>query len=404
MVTLAPNVPWYLSRATGFVAYVLLFLTVLLGLAIRTKTLDRIVARWRVTDLHIVLSLLVLVFVAIHATVLLADSFIGFSAVQILIPFASTYQPVWTGVGVLMAYLLLIVAVSFPARRIIGYKAWRTLHYLTFLIYIGALGHGLFTGTDSPTLWAQAVYLSSAGCVVALLLYRVFAWSRREQALIARTPGLQTLAPEVTAYLMRPLATNTQSARPLPQAAALAAERTASVRLRALTFASGALGVAALMLLAAAVGPFHWVGHNAAAGAPSGTDTLTALSPDALTGFVDTCSGTDAQGAGRRATSYSMHLVCTGARDVTLDVQLQTAADFSGNLRTVSNQAILTDASGATLCSGTAAALNASGFDVSCDGQGALAGRSVRLTGTMQPGDGGRVQGALVATLGGRTA
>src|SRR5262245_48461132 len=76
----AANIPWYLSRATGLVAYLLLFCTVMLGLAVRTRTLDRLVARWRVTDVHTFLSILVIVFVVVHAAVLLADTYVGFSA------------------------------------------------------------------------------------------------------------------------------------------------------------------------------------------------------------------------------------------------------------------------------------------------------------------------------------
>lgn len=35
-----------------------------------------------------------------------------------------------------------------------GYRAWRSLHYSTIVIYVMALGHGMFTGTDSRMAWA----------------------------------------------------------------------------------------------------------------------------------------------------------------------------------------------------------------------------------------------------------
>src|SRR5687767_1276083 len=47
---------WYLTRASGFVAYLLLFACVSLGLSMTGSTLDRWLARYRVYDLHRFLS------------------------------------------------------------------------------------------------------------------------------------------------------------------------------------------------------------------------------------------------------------------------------------------------------------------------------------------------------------
>src|SRR6185437_15357588 len=103
------NVPWYLSRSAGLIAYITVFLTVVLGLSIRTRRLDKLVARWRVTDLHTFLSVLTLVFVALHAGVLLWDGFVGYSPLDILVPFATGYRTFWTGVGIASLYLLAVV-------------------------------------------------------------------------------------------------------------------------------------------------------------------------------------------------------------------------------------------------------------------------------------------------------
>ena len=44
-----------------------------------------------------------------------------------------------------------IVVGSFYVRRQIGQRAWRTLHYVTFLAFLGATAHGVMAGTDSGT-------------------------------------------------------------------------------------------------------------------------------------------------------------------------------------------------------------------------------------------------------------
>ncbi len=368
------NAPWYLSRSTGFVAYLLLFVTVALGLAIRTKAFDRLVARWRVTDLHGFLSVLAGLFVVVHVAALLGDTFIGFSAVQLLVPFASPYEAVWTGVGQVMAYLLLVILISFPARRLIGYRAWRTLHYLTFVAYLGALAHGIFTGTDSRQLWAQAVYLCTAGVVAALLLYRIVAWDRR--ALSEQAARLRTLPGRLLS----------------PQQAE--AERTA-LHLRAALFGVATIGALGLLVLGAGVGPFHWLhGEGAADGEAALPGVATART--AATGFHDSFSGSVS--GNRRRSALAVQLNGSGDRSVTLAMQVQPATASDGT-RLYSGPATLSDANGATLCSGQVTALDPNGFMIDCQGAGEYAGKTLRLQGSFTASDGQQLWGTLDATI-----
>ncbi|HZQ39115.1 MAG TPA: ferric reductase-like transmembrane domain-containing protein [Dehalococcoidia bacterium] len=370
----AANVPWYLSRATGFVAYLLLFVTVSLGLAIRTKALDRLVARWRVTDLHGFLSVLAGLFMAVHVAALLGDTFIGFSVVQLLMPFASPYEAVWTGTGQIVAYLLIAILISFPARRLIGYRAWRALHYLTLVAYLGALAHGVFTGTDSPQRWAQAVYLGTAGCVAALLLYRIVAWNRR--ALSQHAARLRTL-PGV-----------------LLPAQEAGAERTA-LHLRALLFGVATVGALGLLFLGAGVGPFHWLrGGGAADGEPAQAGVAVArVNP---VGFHDSFSGTVS--ANRRRTTLAVQLSGSGDRAVSLAMQVQPSIGDDGSLR-YTGAATLSDAGGVTLCSGQVTALDPNGFTIDCQGAGEYAGKTLRLQGDFTASDGQQLWGSLDATV-----
>ena len=43
---------WYLNRASGFVAYLLLFVSVTLGLTMTGGVIERVLRRYRVYDLH----------------------------------------------------------------------------------------------------------------------------------------------------------------------------------------------------------------------------------------------------------------------------------------------------------------------------------------------------------------
>lgn len=176
---------WYLSRATAFVSYVLVWWSMILGLSMTNK-LARI---WpggpTANALHEHASLLGLAFAAIHALVLLADQYIGYTLPQILIPFASSYMPLWIGFGQIGLYLMAIVTFSFYIRRWIGTKTWRTLHFLSFALFVMALGHGLITGTDSSALWAIVMYAGTGLSVLWMTVYRIFVTRETKAALPA---------------------------------------------------------------------------------------------------------------------------------------------------------------------------------------------------------------------------
>ncbi len=164
---------WYVARAAGLSAYLLLFLNVVLGLAVHTRFVDALMARWRSLDLHQFTALLAMAFLALHGLSLLGDHYIGFTWGQLLVPFASSYRPGWVATGIVGFYLLAVVTASSYLRRFVSYKAWRALHYLSFAAYILALVHGIYSGTDSGELWARALYWST-GSAVALLMLRRF--------------------------------------------------------------------------------------------------------------------------------------------------------------------------------------------------------------------------------------
>lgn len=169
-----PKIYWYLSRALAFVAYLLVWLSVVLGLAI-TNRLARV---WPggppAVDLHQFTSLLALSFASLHALVLLGDRYIGYTLPQLLTPFASgEYRPLWVGLGQVSLYLAALVAFSFYTRRHIGYRLWRLLHYASFIVYTFVTLHGLTAGTDAQRPLVLGFYILSVASVVALTLYRV---------------------------------------------------------------------------------------------------------------------------------------------------------------------------------------------------------------------------------------
>ncbi|HVA23043.1 MAG TPA: ferric reductase-like transmembrane domain-containing protein, partial [Chloroflexota bacterium] len=178
---------WYLSRTSGLVGYALLFLSVCLGLAIKTRFLDPLVPRWQNFDLHQFTALLATAFIGLHIFSLLGDHYIGFTLESLLVPLQASYKPEWVSVGIVAFYLFLIVTFSFYIRSSIGQKTWRALHYLTFAVFFMGLLHGLFAGSDTEA-WAKFLYWGTAVAVTGVTGLRI--WDSGSQGPAAvRPPG-----------------------------------------------------------------------------------------------------------------------------------------------------------------------------------------------------------------------
>ncbi len=162
---------WYVTRAAGLTSYILLWLSMVWGMAISSKILAPTVEGSYSYDFHEFLSLLGLGFVLLHVIVLLLDKYLPFSMWQILIPFVDSYRPIWVGLGVIGFYIFLLVTVTFYMRQSIGSQAFRSIHMLSLLGYLGATLHGLFAGTDSALPITTVIYAGTFLIVVFLTVY-----------------------------------------------------------------------------------------------------------------------------------------------------------------------------------------------------------------------------------------
>lgn len=171
----APHVFWFLSRSSAAVAFGLLWFSMAFGLLITNK-LARLWPGGPVAfDLHQFTSLLGLAFALFHALILLGDQYIKYKLKIVLVPFASaSYRPIWVGLGQLAFYMMALVALSFYLRRWLGRKAWRLIHYLSFANFSLALLHGIFSGTDSGTVWMRSLYWGLGSVLLFLFIYRLF--------------------------------------------------------------------------------------------------------------------------------------------------------------------------------------------------------------------------------------
>jgi methionine sulfoxide reductase heme-binding subunit len=163
---------WYATRASGVAAYVVLSIVVSLGLTLGRKAQTPRWPRFSIEEVHRFGGLLVGSLIGVHVLAIAIDSFLPFSVAQLLVPFTASYRPLWTGLGIAAAELLVALAITNHYRRRLPYRVWRGAHYLNFAVWAFASLHGLMGGTDRGALWLAVLYGLSVATVLMLLLWR----------------------------------------------------------------------------------------------------------------------------------------------------------------------------------------------------------------------------------------
>ena len=167
------HVWWLASRASGVVALALVSLSVGLGLAMAGRISRRPGTKRTMVAVHEQAALAGLVAIAVHGLTLLGDAWLHPGLRGVFVPFAMSYRTVWTGIGIVGAYLAAALGLSFYLRRHIGARLWRKAHRLTIVVYVLSLGHALGAGTDAGSAWLRWSILATAVPIGLLFLIRI---------------------------------------------------------------------------------------------------------------------------------------------------------------------------------------------------------------------------------------
>lgn len=165
---------WYLSRSAGFVAYLLLWGSMVWGLLLSSKVGQGWLRPPALLDAHEFLSNVALGFAFFHGLVLMGDRYLSFPLQAVLVPFAGAYEPILIAAGQLGLWFSLFVSLSFLVRKQIGQRLWRQFHTVSFVAYWIALLHAIALGTDTQLPVVKLFYLVTAAPVIFLTFYRVF--------------------------------------------------------------------------------------------------------------------------------------------------------------------------------------------------------------------------------------
>jgi methionine sulfoxide reductase heme-binding subunit len=191
------TVLWYVIRASGIVALVLLTSTMVLGLTTSARARARNWPGFAHQELHRRVALISMVFLGIHVLTSILDTYVHIAWLSILVPFTSSYSRFWVGMGTVALDLMAAVFVSSLLRSRMKPGTWRGIHWLAYGCWPIALAHTFGMGTDSGEPWVIAL---GASCVLAVGAAVV--WRRRAST---RRAALDSTRRVVTTPVERPV-------------------------------------------------------------------------------------------------------------------------------------------------------------------------------------------------------
>ena len=183
---------WYLARAAGMLAAILMVGALVLGVLAATRALKEIDRPAWLVALHRWFSVLTAIAVVTHLLALVADSYLRFGLVELLVPFTSSWRPLAVTLGVVALYLFAVVHISSLAMKRLSKLWWRRLHTLSYVSVWAAVMHAGTAGTDTANVVYRGVAL-----VLTMAAVRRRAVARDPRSL--RVRGRQRHAPALAA-------------------------------------------------------------------------------------------------------------------------------------------------------------------------------------------------------------
>jgi methionine sulfoxide reductase heme-binding subunit len=185
---------WLVSRGSGLVLLVLFTAVFVMGISTRLGSGSRSMHRFAIAELHRALALFAVVLLLLHVVSAILDPYVAIGWWATVLPFAAHYRPLALGLGALAVDLGAAVLLTSLARRRVGHRLWRAVHWLAYLSWPLAFVHSLSAGGDMKTWWVAALVWGSAIAVIVAIATRVFAATRGK-----RTPRVDAcLRPTVT--------------------------------------------------------------------------------------------------------------------------------------------------------------------------------------------------------------
>lgn len=187
-----PQIWWHIARASGIVTWLLITASVVLGILLSTDLLARYRRKAWLLDLHRALGALSVIGVVVHIGALIADSWVQFDIVDVLVPFASAWKPWQVALGVVAFWGLILVEATSLAMKRFPRKVWRAIHLASYATFVAGSLHGTFAGTDAANpvyAWTSIVVSVALMALVIDRIRRSRGVRRGDSAVASRSPS-----------------------------------------------------------------------------------------------------------------------------------------------------------------------------------------------------------------------
>ena len=180
MIAVTEKLAWYVSRASGLIAWALVAASIVWGITLSSRLLRRRgIPAW-LLDLHRYLGLLAVVFTLVHLAGLVADNFVHFGFEELFIPMATDWRPGATAWGIVTFYLLIAIQITSLLMRRMPRKIWHSVHLLAYPLFVVGTVHGFQSGADRYNKLVQWSALLIIELVFGLSLFRALTYTPRK--------------------------------------------------------------------------------------------------------------------------------------------------------------------------------------------------------------------------------
>lgn len=175
--------PWYVTRASGFVAAGALFILLLSGVGLVTGYTFKFLEPLTAWASHRALGLVFGGAVFIHVFSLLFDHFVSFNIFQILFPFVSDYRQtsiggvhvgsIYVAMGIVAFYGVIMIIITSLLWVEKKPHIWKLIHFLSYLVIFDVFLHALNLGTDLAHGIFHWLWIISGVAVALAVLHRL---------------------------------------------------------------------------------------------------------------------------------------------------------------------------------------------------------------------------------------
>lgn len=163
-----------IARLVALIAYVLMVATVVLGVMLRLRFMQRSVNRATFYGAHMTLALSAMIFGAIHGLTFLYQPIWRIGWTQLGVPFLGGVQRVPVGFGIVGTELAVAVACSVWLQHRLGYHRWLRFHQLAYAAFALIWLHVFLVHPEPRHFNPVSVGVAAgAGTVLLVFLIRI---------------------------------------------------------------------------------------------------------------------------------------------------------------------------------------------------------------------------------------